>query len=88
MGEGHRENGQINKQDRKGAAVPENIKEVLEICKKADSFIADELAESIIYGTSYDTIAARTEALPCSRSQFYRKKQLAKDLIRQLPKEA
>ena len=57
--------------------------EVLEICNQVDSFIAKELTESIVIGTSYDMLEAHYGVLPISRRHFYRKKGTAKRLMRQ-----
>lgn len=56
-------------------------KEVFEICNQIDSFIAAELTESIMIGTSYDMLEAHHGILLTSRTQFYRKKQKAKHVL-------
>lgn len=58
-------------------------KEIYEICMSVDSFIAAELTESIVRGTSYDMLEAHHGVIPISKSHFYRKKGTAKRLIRQ-----
>lgn len=57
--------------------------ETYEICNRVDSFIAAELTESIVCGTSYDKLEAHHGVIPISRRHFYRKKGTAKRLIRQ-----
>ena len=56
-------------------------KEVFEICNQIDSFIAAELTESIVIGTSYDMLEAHHGILLTSRTQFYRKKQKVKNIL-------
>ena len=58
-------------------------KEIFEICQSVDSFIAAELTESIVRGTSYDMLEAHHGILPISKSNFYRRKGTAQRLIRQ-----
>lgn len=58
-------------------------KEIYEICQSVDSFIAAELTESIVRGTSYDMLEAHHGILPISKSNFYRRKGTAQWLIRQ-----
>lgn len=58
-------------------------KEIFEICQSVDSFIAAELTESIVRGTSYDKLEARHGILPISRRGFYRKRGTAKRIMRQ-----
>ena len=58
-------------------------KEIFEICQSVDSFIAAELTESIVRGTSYDMLEAHHGVIPISRRNFYRKKGTAKRLMRQ-----
>lgn len=58
-------------------------KEVFEICNQVDSFIAAELTESIVIGTSYDMLEAHHGILPISRRSFYRRRGTAQRLIRQ-----
>lgn len=53
-------------------------KEIFEICMGVDSFIAAELTESIVRGTSYDMLEAHYGILPISKSHFYRKKRNGK----------
>ena len=48
-------------------------KEIYEICMSVDSFIAAELTESIVRGTSYDILEAHYGILPISRRSFYRR---------------
>lgn len=57
--------------------------EVFEICNQVDSFIAKELTESIVIGTSYDMLEAHYGVLPISRRNFYRRKCTAQRLMRQ-----
>ena len=63
--------------------MPVGEQEVFEICNQVDSFIAKELTESIVIGTSYDMLEAHYGILPISRRSFYRRKGIAKRLIRQ-----
>lgn len=56
-------------------------KEVFEICNQVDSFIAEYLTESIVIGTSYDMLEAHHGILPISRTHFYRKKKIAKEMV-------
>ena len=58
-------------------------KEAFEICNQVDSFIAAELTESIVIGTSYDMLEAHYGILPISRRSFYRRKGTAQRLMRQ-----
>lgn len=58
-------------------------KEIYEICMSVDSFIAAELTESIVRGTSYDMLEAHYGILPISRRSFYRRRMTAQRLIRQ-----
>ena len=58
-------------------------REVYEICMSVDSFIAAELTESIVCGTSYDMLEAHYGILPVSRRSFYRRKGTAQRLMRQ-----
>lgn len=58
-------------------------KEIYEICMSVDSFIAAELTESIVRGTSYDMLEAHYGILPISRRSFYRRKDTAQRLMRQ-----
>ena len=58
-------------------------KEVFEICNQIDSFIAKELTESIMIGTSYDMLEAHHGILPISRNCFYRKRRIAKRIMKQ-----
>lgn len=58
-------------------------KEIFEICQSVDSFIAAELTESIVRGTSYDKLEAHHGVLPISRRSFYRRRGTAKRLMRQ-----
>ena len=61
--------------------MPVEEMEVFEICNQVDSFIAAELTESIVIGTSYDMMEAHYGILPISRTHFYRKKKIAKEMI-------
>ena len=56
-------------------------KEIYEICQSVDSFIAAELTESIVRGTSYDILEAHYGILPISRRHFYRKKEIVLEII-------
>lgn len=58
-------------------------KEIYEICNQVDSFIAAELTESIVIGTSYDMLEAHHGILPISRNCFYRKRRIARRIIKQ-----
>ncbi len=58
-------------------------KEVFEICNQVDSFIAAELTESIVSGTSYDMLEARHGILTISRNCFYRKRRIVQRIIKQ-----
>lgn len=58
-------------------------KEVFEICNQVDSFIAAELTESIVKGTSYDLLEAHHGILPISRNCFYRRRRIVQRIIRQ-----
>ena len=64
-----------------GMSVDE--KEVFEICNQVDSFIAAELTESIVIGTSYDMLEAHPGILPISRNCFYRKRRIVQRIIKQ-----
>lgn len=58
-------------------------KEILEICQSVDSAIAAELAESIMYKASFETLEAHHGILPISRRGFYRRRGTAQRLMRQ-----
>ncbi len=58
-------------------------KEVFEICNQVDSFIAAELTESIVSGTSYDMLEAHHGILPISKNCFYRKRRIARKIMEQ-----
>lgn len=58
-------------------------KEVFEICNQVDSFIAAELTESIVNGTSYDMLEAHHGILPISRNCFYRRRRIVQRIIKQ-----
>lgn len=58
-------------------------KEVFEICNQVDSFIAAELTESIVKGTSYDMLEAHHGILPISRNCFYRRRRIAQKIMKQ-----
>ena len=60
-----------------------NEKEVYEICRGVDSFIARELTESILHRASYETLEACHGILPVSKSGFYRKQRTVRRIIRQ-----
>lgn len=72
----------IGKESFKGGMCVDE-KEIFEICQSVDSFIAAELTESIVRGTSYDMLEAHHGILPISKSNFYRRKGTAQWLIRQ-----
>lgn len=57
--------------------------EVYRACLGIDSFIAKELAESIVVGTSYDMLEAHYGILPISRRSFYRRRSTVQRLMRQ-----
>ena len=57
--------------------------EIYEICMSVDSFIADQLTESIVLGTSYDMLEARYGVLPVSRRSFYRRRRTVQRLMQQ-----
>ena len=63
--------------------MPVDEKEVFEICNQVDSFIAAELTESIVIGTSYDMLEAHHGILPISRNCFYRKRRIVQRIIKQ-----
>lgn len=56
-------------------------KEIFEICNQVDSFIAAELTESIVIGTSYDMLEAHHGVLPISRNCFYRKRRIVRKIM-------
>lgn len=58
-------------------------KEIFEICNQVDSYIAAELTESIVSGTSYDMLEAHHGILPISRNCFYRKRRIAQRIMKQ-----
>ena len=58
-------------------------KEIYEICNKVDSYIASELTESIVIGTSYDMLEAHHGILPISRNCFYRKRRIVQRIMKQ-----
>ena len=58
-------------------------KEIYEICNQVDSFIAAELTESIVIGTSYDMLEAHHGILPISRNCFYRKRRIVQRIMKQ-----
>lgn len=57
--------------------------EVFDICNQIDSFIAKELTESIMIGTSYDMLEAHHGILPISRNCFYRKRRVVQRIMKQ-----
>nr|DAQ43750.1 MAG TPA: hypothetical protein [Caudoviricetes sp.] len=63
--------------------MPVDEKEVFEICNQVDSFIAAELTESIVIGTSYDMLEAHHGILPISRNCFYRKRRIVQRIMKQ-----
>lgn len=56
-------------------------KEIFEICNQVDSYIAAELTESIVIGTSYDMLEAHHGVLPISRNCFYRKRRIVRKIM-------
>lgn len=56
-------------------------KEIFEICNQVDRFIAAELTESIVIGTSYDMLEAHHGVLPISRNCFYRKRRIVRKIM-------
>ena len=58
-------------------------KEIYEICNQVDSYIAAELTESIVIGTSYDMLEAHHGILPISRNCFYRKRRIVQRIMKQ-----
>lgn len=62
-------------------------KEIYEICMSVDSFIAAELTESIVRGTSYDMLEAHYGILPISKTHFYRKKRIIKQRMGRIVEE-
>ena len=58
-------------------------KEIFEICNQVDSYIAAELTESIVIGTSYDMLEAHHGILPISRNCFYRKRRIEQRIMKQ-----
>ena len=60
-----------------------DAKEVFEICNQVDSYIAAELTESIVKGTSYDMLEAHHGILPISRNCFYRKRRIVQRIMKQ-----
>ena len=63
--------------------MPVDEKEVFEICNQVDSYIAAELTESIVIGTSYDMLEAHHGILPISRNCFYRKRRIVQRIMKQ-----
>nr|DAG33720.1 MAG TPA: hypothetical protein [Caudoviricetes sp.] len=61
--------------------MPVDEKEVFEICNQVDSYIAAELTESIVIGTSYDMLEAHHGVLPISRNCFYRKRRIVRKIM-------
>ena len=57
--------------------------ETFEICNEVDSFIAEQLAESILHYVSYDMLEAHYGIMPISRRSFYRRRSTAQKLMRQ-----
>lgn len=62
--------------------MPVGEQEVFEICNQVDSFIAKELTESIVIGTSYDMLEAHYGILPISRNCFYRKRRIVQQIMK------
>ncbi len=63
--------------------MPVGEQEVFEICNQVDSFIAKELTESIVIGTSYDMLEAHYGILPISRNCFYRRRRIVQRIMKQ-----
>ena len=63
--------------------MPVDEKEIFEICNQVDSYIAAELTESIVIGTSYDMLEAHHGILPISRNCFYRKRRIVQRIMKQ-----
>ena len=63
--------------------MPVDEKEIYAICNQVDSFIAAELTESIVIGTSYDMLEAHHGVLPISRNCFYRKRRIVQRIMKQ-----
>lgn len=63
--------------------MPVDEKEVFEISSQVDSFVAAELTESIVKGTSYDLLEAHHGILPISRNCFYRKRRIVQRIMKQ-----
>ena len=57
--------------------------EVYDICLTVAEFIAAELTESIVIGTSYDMLEAHHGILPISRNCFYRKRRIVQRIMKQ-----
>lgn len=58
-------------------------KEIYEICMSVDNFIADQLTESIVMGTSYEKLEAHYGVLQISKNCFYIRKRQVQRIIRQ-----
>ena len=58
-----------------------NEKEVFKICNQIDNAIAEQLAESIIKGTSYEKLEAHYGIIPISKNCFYRKRRKAQKIM-------
>ena len=58
-------------------------KEIFEICKSVDIAIAAELAESIMYKVSFETLESHHGILPISRRGFYRKRETVNGIIKE-----
>ena len=58
-------------------------KEIYEICMSVDNFIADQLTESIVMGTSYEKLEAHYGVLPISKNCFYIRKRQVQRIVRQ-----
>lgn len=56
-------------------------KEIFEICNQVDSLNAEYLTEHIKTGTSYDRLEAHHGILPISRTQFYIKCRMAREIM-------
>lgn len=67
--------------------MPVGEQEVFEICNQVDSFIAKELTESIVIGTSYDMLEAHYGILPISRNCFYRRRRIVQRIIQRIMKQ-
>lgn len=61
--------------------MPVEEQEVFEICNQVDSLNAEYLTEHIKIGTSYDMLEAHHGIIPISRTQFYIKCRIAREIM-------